>query len=192
MRQRLFTSHEPLYKASGRVKNQIWLSCSDGAFFFQADFDFMDLVVLVVYHGFFIAVVGIVRDFGLADFLVVDGDVHTEVVIVDDGEGPAVRQEGQAFGLFDVPALGAEVQDEFFLGRYDFPVQAAVFEVAVISDGRSTVQVGFVDEVLHGAVYVDKDNQGNGTLQRRKKDSFEYYKKVIASNGQDLELPAED
>ena len=39
---------------------------------------------------------------------------------------------------------------------------------------------------------LSKDNQGNGTLQRRKKDSFEYYKKVIASNGQDLELPAED
>ena len=36
--------------------------------------------------------------------------------------------------------------------RYDFPVQAAVFEVAVIGDGRSTVQVDFVDEVLHGAV----------------------------------------
>ena len=44
----------------------------------------------------------------------------------------------------------------------------------------------------YGFIYVDKDNQGNGTLQRRKKDSFEYYKKVIASNGQDLELPAED
>ena len=44
----------------------------------------------------------------------------------------------------------------------------------------------------YGFIYVDKDNQGNGTLRRRKKDSFEYYKKVIASNGQDLELPAED
>ena len=47
-------------------------------------------------------------------------------------------------------------------------------------------------EKRYGFIYVDKDNQGNGTLQRRKKDSFEYYKKVIASNGQDLELPAED
>ena len=47
-------------------------------------------------------------------------------------------------------------------------------------------------EKRYGFIYVDKDNQGNGTLRRRKKDSFEYYKKVIASNGQDLELPAED
>ena len=36
-------------------------------------------------------------------------------------------------------------------------------------------------EKRYGFIYVDKDNQGNGTLRRRKKDSFEYYKKVIAS-----------
>lgn len=39
----------------------------------------------------------------------------------------------------------------------------------------------------YGFIYVDKDNDGNGTLERRKKDSFDWYKKVIASNGEDLE-----
>ena len=34
-------------------------------------------------------------------------------------------------------------------------------------------------EKRYGFIYVDKDNQGNGTLERRKKDSFEWYKKVI-------------
>ncbi len=38
----------------------------------------------------------------------------------------------------------------------------------------------------YGLVYVDRDNEGNGTGKRIKKDSFEYYKKVIASNGEDL------
>ncbi len=38
----------------------------------------------------------------------------------------------------------------------------------------------------YGFVYVDKDNEGNGTLERRKKKSFDWYKKVIASNGEDL------
>jgi 6-phospho-beta-glucosidase len=33
---------------------------------------------------------------------------------------------------------------------------------------------------------VDKDNQGRGTLERRRKDSFYWYKKVIESNGRDL------
>jgi 6-phospho-beta-glucosidase len=38
----------------------------------------------------------------------------------------------------------------------------------------------------YGFVYVDKDDEGNGTLARSKKDSFEWYKKVIASDGEDL------
>ena len=39
----------------------------------------------------------------------------------------------------------------------------------------------------YGFVYVDRDDYGNGTQKRIKKDSFYYYQKVIASNGEDLE-----
>ena len=35
-------------------------------------------------------------------------------------------------------------------------------------------------------IYVDKDNDGNGTLERRKKKSFYWYKDVIKSNGEIL------
>lgn len=38
----------------------------------------------------------------------------------------------------------------------------------------------------YGFVYVDRDNEGNGTLDRKKKKSFDWYKKVIATNGEDL------
>lgn len=38
----------------------------------------------------------------------------------------------------------------------------------------------------YGFVYVDRDDEGNGTLERTPKDSFYWYKKVIASNGSDL------
>ncbi len=38
----------------------------------------------------------------------------------------------------------------------------------------------------YGFIYVDRDNEGNGTLKRSKKDSFEWYKQVIASNGEKL------
>ena len=41
-------------------------------------------------------------------------------------------------------------------------------------------------EKRYGFIYVDKDNQGNGTLERSRKDSFAWYQKVIASNGEDL------
>lgn len=38
----------------------------------------------------------------------------------------------------------------------------------------------------YGFIYVDRDDAGNGTLKRSKKKSFDWYKKVIASNGEDL------
>ncbi len=40
----------------------------------------------------------------------------------------------------------------------------------------------------YGFIYVDKDDRGNGTLNRYKKDSFYWYKKVIKSNGEDLNM----
>ena len=38
----------------------------------------------------------------------------------------------------------------------------------------------------YGFIYVDRDDAGNGTLARSKKKSFDWYKKVIATNGEDL------
>lgn len=39
----------------------------------------------------------------------------------------------------------------------------------------------------YGFIYVDKDDYGKGTLTRYKKKSFYWYKKVIASNGDELD-----
>jgi len=38
----------------------------------------------------------------------------------------------------------------------------------------------------YGFIYVDKDDEGNGTLKRMKKDSFAYYQNVIRTNGEEL------
>lgn len=38
----------------------------------------------------------------------------------------------------------------------------------------------------YGFIYVDRDDQGNGTLARRRKQSFSWYQQVIASNGASL------
>lgn len=35
----------------------------------------------------------------------------------------------------------------------------------------------------YGMVYVDRDDQGNGTLERKRKDSFYWYKDVVSANG---------
>lgn len=39
----------------------------------------------------------------------------------------------------------------------------------------------------YGFIYVDRDDEGNGTLKRSKKKSFEWYQRVIASNGEELD-----
>ena len=38
-------------------------------------------------------------------------------------------------------------------------------------------------EKRYGFIHVDKDNQGKGTMKRSKKKSFDWYKKVIETNG---------
>ena len=38
----------------------------------------------------------------------------------------------------------------------------------------------------YGFIYVDRDNDGGGTFERKKKKSFDWYKKVIASGGEIL------
>ncbi|MDQ0416625.1 6-phospho-beta-glucosidase [Croceifilum oryzae] len=40
----------------------------------------------------------------------------------------------------------------------------------------------------YGYIYVDRDNNGSGTLKRYRKKSFYWYKQVIETNGQKLDL----
>lgn len=72
------------------------------------------------------------------------------------------------------------------------------FKKAVIYDGVDLMGYtpwGIIDIVSfttgemkkrYGMIYVDRDNEGNGTMERYKKDSFDWYKKVIQSNGEEL------
>ena len=40
----------------------------------------------------------------------------------------------------------------------------------------------------YGFIYVDRDDEGNGTLTRSPKKSFYWYQKVIATNGESVEM----
>ncbi|WP_449537944.1 glycoside hydrolase family 1 protein [Ferdinandcohnia sp. Marseille-Q9671] len=53
--------------------------------------------------------------------------------------------------------------------------------IDIISAGTSQMSKRY------GFIYVDQDDEGNGTLDRSRKDSFYWYKKVIESNGEDLD-----
>lgn len=39
----------------------------------------------------------------------------------------------------------------------------------------------------YGMIYVDRDNEGNGSMNRLKKDSFTWYQNVIATNGEEVQ-----
>ena len=39
----------------------------------------------------------------------------------------------------------------------------------------------------YGFIYVDRDNEGKGSLDRSRKKSFYWYKEVIATNGASVE-----
>lgn len=71
-------------------------------------------------------------------------------------------------------------------------------EIAVDEDGVDLMGYtpwGFIDLVSagtgqmdkrYGFIYVDKNDAGEGTLDRSKKDSFYWFQKVIQSNGEEL------
>ncbi|MBM7636100.1 6-phospho-beta-glucosidase [Streptococcus saliviloxodontae] len=100
-------------------------------------------------------------------------------------------------GAVDTPDEQGYVEDDYridYLREHIKAMNAAINEDGVELLGYTTW--GCIDLVSagtgemkkrYGFIYVDRDNDGNGTLKRSKKKSFGWYKKVIASQGQDLD-----
>lgn len=99
-------------------------------------------------------------------------------------------------GAVDTPDENGYVADDYRIEYLAAHIQA--MKDAVELDGVDLLGYtswGCIDLVSagtgemkkrYGYIYVDRDNEGNGTLARSKKKSFDWYKKVIASNGEDL------
>ncbi|NLC96339.1 MAG: 6-phospho-beta-glucosidase [Erysipelotrichaceae bacterium] len=101
------------------------------------------------------------------------------------------------FGAIDVKEEDGSVHDGY---RIDYLRKHIIeMEKAINLDGVELMGYtpwGCIDCVSfttgemkkrYGFIYVDRDNEGNGTLERSKKDSFDWYKKVVESNGEDLD-----
>jgi 6-phospho-beta-glucosidase len=99
------------------------------------------------------------------------------------------------YGAFDQVENG-KVHDDY---RIDYlSKHVAEVEKAVVLDGIPVIGYlswGPIDIVSagtgemkkrYGYIYVDLDDMGEGSGERLRKDSFYWYKQVIASNGQDL------
>lgn len=99
-------------------------------------------------------------------------------------------------GAIDVPDANGYVADDYRI-KY-LATHLAAMKDAVELDGVDLMGYttwGCIDLVSastgemkkrYGFIYVDRDNEGNGTLTRSKKKSFDWYKNVIATNGEDL------
>ena len=110
---------------------------------------------------------------------------HLPLFIVENG-----------FGAYDQVDADGQVHDGY---RIDY-LKAHIIEMkkAVIEDGVDLIGYtpwGCIDlvsagtgemEKRYGFIYVDKDNAGDGSLKRSKKDSFYWYQNVISSNGDAL------
>ncbi|MGG5342049.1 6-phospho-beta-glucosidase [Enterococcus sp. AZ192] len=100
------------------------------------------------------------------------------------------------FGAYDQLTEDNTVHDDYrveYLKKHIEQMKKAIVEDGVPVIGYTPW--GVIDivsfgsgemEKRYGMIYVDKDNEGNGTLQRLKKDSFSWYQKVIETNGEKL------
>jgi len=99
-------------------------------------------------------------------------------------------------GAVDTPDADGYVEDDY---RIDYLRQhIETMRDAIVEDGVELLGYtswGCIDLVSastgemkkrYGYIYVDRDNQGNGTGKRTPKKSFYWYKKVIETNGEVL------
>lgn len=96
-------------------------------------------------------------------------------------------------GAVDTPDENGYVADDYrisYLAEHVKAMRTAINEDGVELLGYTTW--GCIDLVSagtgemkkrYGFIYVDRDNNGNGTLKRSRKKSFYWYKDVIATNG---------
>lgn len=114
---------------------------------------------------------------------------------VYDRYGAPIMIAENGLGAADVLESDGSVHDGY---RIDY-IRRHIEEMAkAIDDGvdlRGYLPWGCIDLVSvstgemkkrYGFIYVDADDEGNGTFDRYRKDSFFWYQKVIATNGEDL------
>ena len=100
-------------------------------------------------------------------------------------------------GAVDHVEEDGSIHDDYRIAYLRSHIEA--FEAAVEEDGVDLMGYtpwGCIDLISagtgemkkrYGFIYVDRGNDGSGTLKRSKKDSFYWYKKVIESNGTQLD-----
>ncbi len=110
---------------------------------------------------------------------------HKPLWIVENGIGwdDKKEEDGRVHDSYRIDYLRANIasmRDAINLDGVDLMGYTMWGCIDLVSAGTGEMKKRY------GFVYVDRDDQGNGTLARSRKDSFYWYKKVIASDGEDL------
>lgn len=123
---------------------------------------------------------------GLRIFLnEVHGRYNVPLMVVENGLGQddVVERDGSIHDPYRIDYLRAHV--EAMRGALGDGVELMGYtpwgciDLVSASTGEMAKRYGFI--------HVDKDNEGRGTLERRRKDSFFWYKKCIMSDGTELD-----
>ncbi|MBT2291359.1 6-phospho-beta-glucosidase [Paenibacillus albidus] len=100
------------------------------------------------------------------------------------------------FGAHDELTPEGEINDDYrinYLKRHIAEMGEAIQDGVEILGYTSWGPIDIVSassgemRKRYGYIYVDRDNEGQGTMKRIPKKSFDWYKKAIQSNGSDLE-----
>jgi len=107
-----------------------------------------------------------------------------------------VRNEYLTYSDWGWATDDGSIHDPFRINYYRQHIQGMDRAIENGVDLRDYTTWGCIDVVSagtgemrkrYGLIYVDMDDEGKGTMARSRKDSFYWYKKVIASNGTDLD-----
>ncbi|EIQ42975.1 glycosyl hydrolase 1 family protein [Shigella sonnei 3226-85] len=100
------------------------------------------------------------------------------------------------FGAVDQRQADGTVNDHYRIDYFASHIRE--MKKAVVEDGVDLIGYtpwGCIDLVSagtgemkkrYGMIYVDKDNEGKGTLERIRKASFYWYRDLIANNGENI------
>ena len=106
------------------------------------------------------------------------------LMVVENGLGAfdTVEEDGSIHDPYRIDYMRAHIEE---MGK---AIDEGVDLIGYTSWGCIDVISAGTGEMRkrYGFIYVDRDDEGNGTFARSKKDSFYWYKKVIESNGSDL------
>ena len=116
-------------------------------------------------------------------------------VVYDRYELPLMVVEN-GLGAFDTVEEDGSIHDDYRIDYYRAHIKEMDKAIEEGIDLIGYTTWGCIDLVSagtgemrkrYGFIYVDKHDDGTGTMKRSKKDSFYWYKKVIESNGENLD-----